>query len=579
MRWTYLLPRFVLLSLVWGVLTIAVDPLVHQGLVVSGQLLSGAKVDVGDALTSLFPPGLVVDKVRIANRFQPGTNLIEFDRIDVRLAAEPLLKQSYIVNEGSITGLRWGTPREDAGTLDVPWIDINLESELLGSLRNRLTNSGEDLLGEAFRQLQLQLDPQQLESVRLAEALRATWTERFTTLQQRVEHLEIRVNDLDKKVADARELGLKRLTAYRRLLDEVDELLAETARIRRDVTVLPQTANRDLRNLDEARLRDQQTIQRKIKLFRLDGEAISELLLGPELKDRLERATVWCEWARKSIDRLSYRPEPLRHAGYDILFPRAEKLPKFLIERLDVSGEARLGNEMIPFSGTVAGITTEPAVYGKPLVIELAGQAAAQFRLHAILDQTKPKPTQEFAITYTLPEKTETTLGNDQQMAFLVSSEQTQLSAEFQLSGDSVSGELAIRQEPVVVEFLTAGDTAPETTEFVTAALNSFRQLEASVVWSGTLDEPRWKLRSNLGPQLAVGLNHVLTQRIESKRRELSIEADAMAQEQMAAFKDLIRNRSGTLMTQLNSNELVARHLFDRLASGGSLGLDRILRR
>src|SRR5262245_38141297 len=111
MRWGYIIPRAVLLAGIWVFFAFAFDPLLKRELISIGEDAAAAKVDVAGVRTTLFPPRLAVERLRIANHKQPGTNLVEFDALTLNVAGGPLLKKLYIVNEGTLSGLRWGTPR------------------------------------------------------------------------------------------------------------------------------------------------------------------------------------------------------------------------------------------------------------------------------------------------------------------------------------------------------------------------------------------------------------------------------------------------------------------------------------
>ena len=52
MRWTYIIPRLMIISLLWGFLAYGVDPLLRYETVQSFQSITGAKVDVAELTTT-----------------------------------------------------------------------------------------------------------------------------------------------------------------------------------------------------------------------------------------------------------------------------------------------------------------------------------------------------------------------------------------------------------------------------------------------------------------------------------------------------------------------------------------------
>jgi uncharacterized protein (TIGR03545 family) len=582
MRFSYLVPRGVILLLAWAFFAFAFDPAVRRTLVLTGQAVAGAKIDVGDLQTSFFPPALVVKHVRVANRFSAGKNLIEFADVNLQIEGRPLLKQSYVVTEGTLTGLRWGTSREDSGRVDnMPDLNSHASNtaKLFDSLGRKVSAFGKDQLTEAIKLAKLQLDPQQLETVQLAEELHERWLRRFEMFETRIKQLETRVKQIEDAVKGKPSKVLEQIEAYSKAALEANDLLAEVSQIRLQLGRLPQTADHDLRALDAARQRDQQAIGQKLEFFKLDANRISDSLLGPELAGRVEQAVTWIQWTREYLSRLTDRPEPERLRGVDVIFPRKHELPKFLIHRLKISGEADVGGETMPFEGIMTGLTSAPAVYGKPITLWMKGQGRGHVQLDAKLDFTQPTPVYNLVVAYVLPEKTETQLGDAEALTLNVSAGRTECLAELELVGDRLSGKVTLKQEPVDIVADVSGDVDDEVRQMVQSTLSNIRQLHADVIISGTFDDLSWKLHSNLGPQLAGGLNRVLAQKVKSKRRQLARQVDDAAREQVTLFEKLLNDRYGQLVSRLNLSETHSRQLIRKVVGGRSFDLKKLFRR
>ena len=118
MRWAYVIPRVVIVGLVWLFFQFGFDPLLLRGLIYSAQKAARAKVEMAGLSSQFFSPKLNSTSVRIADRKHPGTNLIEVETLHAKLETKPLLRKSFIVDEATVGGLKWGTPRSDTGLLD-----------------------------------------------------------------------------------------------------------------------------------------------------------------------------------------------------------------------------------------------------------------------------------------------------------------------------------------------------------------------------------------------------------------------------------------------------------------------------
>src|SRR5262245_61536380 len=232
MRWGYVVSRAVLLAALWAFVAFGLDPLLQYGLTSAGQKAISAKVDVGTVRTSLFPPRLSIQKLRAANRDMPGTNLLEFDSLDLRIAGGPLLKKLYIIDEAIVTGLRSGTPRDDSGLLpETPAERAAREAaardapEKGGGFEDELrARAGEFLDGLAGR-AKLELDPQQFESLRLGIEIEKRWSAEFARLETEAREMQKQIEAIERNVKSPSGNKLERLDAYRSAASDSTNLL------------------------------------------------------------------------------------------------------------------------------------------------------------------------------------------------------------------------------------------------------------------------------------------------------------------------------------------------------------------
>lgn len=577
MRWKYLIPRAIIVALVWAFFVFAFDPLVRRGLISAGQAAVGAKVDVGGFETSFFPPVLATSDVAIANRSKPGTNLFEFSSLKARVAGRPLLRRSVVVKEGALTGLKFNTPRKDSGLLDGEVPDDAADAEA-GWFKDKLAEVGRDWLNKAIDEAKAGLDPQQLESVRLANQKRDEWDKRFNDYERRVRDLEMRVRGLETGVKNAKGDTIQRLTAYRRAADDVKELLAESERIRAEFPQMFQTAQTDFQEIDAARKRDVAKIQTKLDILKLDPKEISESLLGPELLAKLDETARWLKWARQKAQAAKVtKPERMR--GVDVAFPLHERLPGLLVRKLYLSGEAEVGEEMMPFEGLLTGLTSDPAVYGKPTQLTLDAHGIAAVHVAATIDYTTETPAHRVVATYSLPEPTETNLGDGDNLGLRVVAGRTQWRADVTLTGDALSGGLVLKQRDVAVDPYGGRTEDENVSRVLTAVASSIREIDAQVILGGTLQKPDWKLESNLGPQISEGVNAALTAEVAVRRDQLLAEMDARLKEKTSALESMMNDRYKGLVAGLELNDRGARDLIQRVSGGRSLNLKGLLRR
>ncbi len=576
MRWSYLLPRAVLILLFWSFFTFAFDPLLQRGMIAAGQQAVSARVDVAEFKTSFLPPAVEVKNVRIANRNEPGTNLIEFADLNGRLAIGPLLKRSYIIEKGELSGLAWGTPRKDSGLL--PGMSAPEPEPDANPLSEQLSKIGKQFGAELLERAKLEADPRQFESVRLSEDAKDRWQSNFKRLEDRVELLKARIDTIERAVKSKEKDPLAKIEAYARAAEDVKRVLAEARQIRSDLEKMPNRARSDMEAINAAKERDLQKIREKVAALRMNAEELSEFLLGPEIFHHVAEALEWLSWAKQRVGVARYQPEPERMRGQDFVFPRKEELPDFLVRLLTVSGQGDLAGENLAFNGTITGITSDPVVHGKPTVIRIKAGGEADIQLKAVLDYTRETPVNELVLTYSAARKNQLRLGDPDNLAVAVSADKTDWRVELLNTGEALDGRLMFRQQPVSLVPILKDGFDERLQAILGEVLTTIQELRAGVVISGSVDHPKWKLDSNLGNEIVRGLDDVVGRQIETNRQKLAAQMDATLERKSAELVQLFNGKYSGLLANLKLNEDHVQRIVPKVADR-PLNLKKLFRR
>lgn len=597
MRWKYLIPRFVIVAMVWSFFAFAFDPILRWGLIRGAQAVNGAKVDIDKVATTFFPPSFKADGVQIADRGEPGFNRLQFDAFEMSLAGKPLfLKRKLIVEEGKLTGLKWGAPRADSGQLErKPESKAPTGPSMFDSLKGKLAEQGKTWFQDALGEAKAQLDPNKLTTVKTAKSLKAGWLARFKQYDRRIKDLEKRVKALkDKSKVEGN--AFEKARQYQQLAREVNALVAEAERIRTEMSRLYQSAGGDLQKLQAARDADVQAVKDLKSLVTLDKKSITESLIGEELVAHLETASEWIRWTREKVGQLTHIEKPVRSRGVDVLFPRHDPLPGFLIRRLDVTGEMRQDNQPMPFQALITDVTSDPKKHGVPTVVKLLANGSQQMQLDAKLDLTGDVPTYEIIAEYVIPTPSDMMLGEPDDIAVRLQSKSTRWNAHLTIRGMSLSGNLSMRQNGVRMSALVDGESSQSKSIAVTpvsfeinprgqalramnAALGEIHEITADVELTGSFDRPQWKMDCNLGQEVAGRLRTHFNQELERTKQALAAQVQRAAQSQIDGFRNTLTQRFQKAAGNLNVSENQAKELVQKLAGGRSLDFNGLFRR
>jgi uncharacterized protein (TIGR03545 family) len=562
-RWSYILTRGIVVASVWAFFTFAFDPILRYSAITAGQQTVQAKVEIATLETSFFPPKISITNVAAANRNKPGTNILEFESMNGDIDGLALMHGSYVLDKAVVNGLTWNTPRDDDGLLpDSPPPE---ESEGPG-FGDQLEKYGKEWANDIFDRAKLEYDPRNLESVRLAQQLEVEWKTDFDGLEARIKNVDTAGRQLKQLVDQSKRMDpLQRVEAYRRIANDSSRLLREVSTIRDDLKVLPKKAEGDLGDLDEARKRDQAEIKRKVEELVLDGDKLSEFLLGPTVHHRIRKTLAWLDWGSKQASKFSDTPKPERQRGDDIFFPLDEPLPDYLARLIEVTGQGEIGGDQMAVQGTIVDVSSDPQLYGKPTVVRMNGKGEADVQMKAELDRTQDIPANILDVAYILDEATTNKLGDDDSLVVEVRAGNTRWNVHIETVGDELTGTVVLVQEPVLMIPKTKSDD--ETLgRLIAASMKNIDRIDATVELSGTIKKPKLKLKTNLGETISNGVKQGFGQEVSAQKDALIAKLDAQVNEKQNGLVGMFRGKYGDIFEQLNLRQSVIQDMIPKVA-------------
>ncbi|MFT4556269.1 MAG: hypothetical protein ACI92S_001611 [Planctomycetaceae bacterium] len=565
-RWSYILTRGIVVASVWAFFTFAFDPILRYSAITAGQQTVQAKVEIATLETSFFPPKIKITNVAAANRNKPGTNILEFESMNGDIDGLALMHGSYVLDKAVVNGLTWNTPRDDDGLL--PDSPVPEESEGPG-FGDQLEKYGKEWANDIFDRAKLEYDPRNLESVRLAQQLEVEWKTDFDGLESRIKNIDDAGRQLKALVDQTKRMNpIQRVEAYRRVANDGSRLLREVSVIRDDLKVLPKKAEGDLGNLDEARKRDQADIKRKVEELVLDGDKLSEFLLGPTVHHRIRNALAWLDWGSKQANKFSDAPKPERQRGDDVFFPLDNPLPNYLARLIEVTGQGEIGGDQMAVQGTIVDVSSDPILYGKPTLVRMNGRGEADVQMKAELDRTQNIPANILDVAYILDEATTSKLGDDDSLAVEVRAGSTRWNVHIETVGDKLTGTVLMVQEPVLlIPEMKADD---ETLgRLMAASMKNIERIDATVELSGTIKRPRLKLKTNLGESISNGVKQGFGNEVSAQKDALIAKLNTQVDEKQNGLVGMFRGKYGDIFEQLNLRQSVIQDMLPKLADKG----------
>ena len=564
-RWKYVLPRLVLLfGLVLSV-RLGLDPLLHWAIVTSGQAAVGAKVEIAELKTSLREGHLVLTGLQVADPNAPLSNLLQSERVDLKLDTTALLHQRLHVKSGEIHGLQFGTTRETSGTLEVTPDAAQAPSQLAEKASALAT----DWLDQVQQRLETDFTDQ-LQTYRLAIELEARWKERAAALRARGKDLMTRGKQLEVELREVKSNPLRGLERLPELESQLKTVRKEFSSLQKEIKSLPAQVEADRQSLLAARQADEAFLRQQLNFDRLDGNNLNQVLLGQSVTTQLQSALDWIAWIRNKLPSNSAKQiAAARRRGATVYFGTEQ--PKVLIKSLALDLSATIEGRTMQFSGSLTNASSAPRLLAEPARLELASSGDLPMNLTITSDRRTELTREELSfLCPTLPIETQQ-WGNPEKLVVHLEPGTAELAVNLQIVDDELHGHIMFHQEHLVLA-PQAGPRANATLATALAqALGNVNKLSATVDLAGTLQRPEFQIHSQLGEQLAAGISTAVVGAAREKGEALLAGVTDKANRQLTKLTESTEGLRQELLAKLGENQ----KLFDGLATlgGNSQGL------
>jgi uncharacterized protein (TIGR03545 family) len=588
-RWRAIVPLLLFVGLLVVGWLLLLDRIVERGIEAVGTHIVGARVDLAEADVRLADGAVVLRGLEVTNPDRPMTNLFEADEIVADIRTLPLLEQKVAIDTVAVRGLRFGTEREASGAITDP-------SPASGRVAREVTTWADAVrfpefslegLGQAVNVGAVA--PESLRTVSEAEgliaqsaAVRERWDRTLAALdaERVIDSARALVEQLQQ--ADVRALGPLGVT---RLAGSTRETIGHLGEFTERVQSLDDAARSDFAGLQQdlgrlaaARQADYAYARSLLRLPSMDAPDISPALFGEAAVGWIKPVLYWLQLAEQylppGLDPRRYSASGrARSAGTTVTFPREGGQPRFLLEHAEASVElGGSGLEAGAYRAVVRGLTSSPALYGKPLEFLLrrgeADVGPADIRVAALLDH----------VAAPVHDSIEVSAGGIELGSLDLPSVGARLvpgrgAAALSLDrrGGELAGEWSWRSAAVTWERLGAESGAGQSggarppigsrewaDEFLWRTVSGIRNVEVAVRFSGELTGPELAVRSNVGDVIALSLRRELGREIQRAELEVRNQVDALvgpgvtrARSSVAGLESMLREDIGVPLDAL----------------------------
>ena len=510
--------------------------------------MTGARVEIGEVHVDLLHTRLQLGEIRVADPDSPMKNLFETEQMSLDLDTAAALRKKLVVREGALRGIVLNTRRGTSGALDPEKEKEPNSSEIWKKAADR----GEAWLKDSAQQLQQNLEGD-LQTVQLARELSVRWPQEYERLKGQSKQIERQARQVRDQVKQIADQPMDHLEQIQPTLAQIEQLRRDLLQAREELPRLQQQIRSDQTAVVRAKEHDEQYIRDKLKIAPLDGQELTDYLLGPVWAERIQTALDWIQWTREVVPTEPPKPtEETQPRGLTVLFPGYHSTPDLLVQKLNVSGGGTAQGSPFTFQGVLQDLTHQPRRHSRPAVLQLESQGAIRMLVKATFDRHTPVARDHLQIDVPAWRQSEQVLGNPGRFALTLAAGAVQIHADVRVEQDQVTGEIQVRQEQLQIQpQLSAEYARYVSVAAIEAAVDPIQRLETKVEIRGRLKRPTWRLQSNLGPQLAVGLEQAVHLELAARQEQLLSIARQQVDEELARVQQKLAAQHREILEQL----------------------------
>ncbi len=552
-RWKAIGPLLLFL-LVLGVLwLIFADTIAREQAEDQLSATLGTQVDIGSVRIREADAAVDIGDLAIADPRDPMKNLFEAGTITVDVDPLPLTEKKIVIDQVKLSGLRFLTPRKTPARPADPQSPAGrLLAETRAWARDKF-QFPKLALGRIDTVNSLVLNPEELGTVKAAKTLLAAVDSTRTALEESLAELRVRpLVDSSTALAarlaktDPKTLGIAgvktTLTSVQQSIDRIKQAKTRLEGLERSARGSLARLQQGLGEVNAARLKDYAFAKGLLQLPGLEAPEIGASLFGQQSTDYFQQALYYARVAERYVPpglQPWNRPGPRRTrlSGTTVEFPKMKEYPRFLLRQ----GELDLATgsaDQNTFKATLANITSQPALLGRPATLSASGRIAGEHPISVSVGAlsrhfgSSPKDSLFARVSgvklpaIPFPE-----------LPFAVNPGAGTLGFGFTLAGDRIAGSWEIVSDRVTWQAdSTRLQSASLVESTVWRVISGLSELRVRAELGGTVEQPTLKVSSNLDDAIASRLRALLGEELAKGEAKARAAVDRLVDGQVAAL-------------------------------------------
>lgn len=547
--------------------------MISWGLESTLETVLGVEVDLEGFRLNLFDLSVRIDGIRITNPANTWKNLIDTKNISFKLAPEPLFQGKTVIDEITVADLTFNTKRATDGKLK--------RKKLPGSFGKAQT-----ILNQSIAQMPI-LKPEtiadnldtskitanyqfrtDLSSERIKRELTA-YREKWASNLEDLKKVKVEINSLDQRLTQIKQYNSKNVLELKKQLDLLKETTETAKQIRDEIKTAANEFKKDNQSLEETieglkreAEADYQSLLALAKVPDLGSLNYTEALLGKALLNVSDTILNLSDQLSQSLPVKTENPPKEKHprGGQEITFPGRKTYPRFLIKKIAISGKGTPGSDMDGFyaKGTVTGITSEPPLYGLPLIASVSAitRNQATLELDGNLDHLTPAFHDQLNLKMKGLPLPQIDLGDSDYLPAKLSSGRANIDATLEMTPDSLSIRAVLTGANLKADYTGKPQSDDLVVNIVRNVFTDLSQITVHYQLERSADRLEMKLSSDFEQVISSRLKESVGAQVAGFTRELRAKVDAKLQAETQTLQGIKQQYQKEIAAKLDEYQV-----------------------
>lgn len=564
-RWQAVVPGVIVLAAVAVFTALCLHFTIEWAVESVGTKVNGAKVELDGVDIGWTKGSITFRRLQVTDKGAPMTNLFEVKSMSFTVEPKPLLWAKVIISKGAIEGIQTGTPRKSSGAVPPDPDDPEGRAEAAEQQQKKEGQGIADGLKAKF-------DPDKIKAEDLASyrkvgeekerigRLAETWDKTADSIQVEGKTAEAKaLFDRIKSTSYSGAAGAKKaqedLKAVQKISGELKASASAVSSAKNSITAEAAGAKKTISEIDQLKKQDIDGILAKYGISAFSTEGITRAVIGEEWFGRIDQAFYWFRRIRAMMPAKAKKKEkaaaPVR-GGRNVPFKFRYAWPTFHLKKANITGVTS-GENPISYEGTLADVTSDPRMVGRPIVLSVAGsgKGGRSLSLKAVLDYTEDIARESVNLAYSGMSLDNVKMG-DYNGPVGIGSGTGKVTVALKTGGETVSGNVNFNGEPVAmrhdVDKAKAGDKVVST---VHNAITGVKKLAVQVEVSGKLSKPAFKVKSSLDSAFKDALGAAAKKEADAARASAEKKVNGLVDGEKGKLSSLVEGNSSKALSKL----------------------------